>query len=159
MVGNLKTIRSRAQEVATMRHPPAPRWRFTSDRQGWFYAGVGTYAGWPIRGELDLRPDGKTPLRALSPLTFWLAEQAPTVTIEAAISGEGGKATLTLSKHPLNTDGTDIQLSLPLVTDGQMRRLVIPIPQTGYDGAYHRATLTISAQTISTRVKSIELGK
>ncbi len=159
VVGNLKTIRSRAQEVATIRHPPAPRWRFTSDRQGWFYAGVGTYAGWPIRGELDLRPDGKTPLRALSPLTFWQAEQATTVTIEAAISGEGAKATLTLSKHPLNTGGTHIQLPLPLVADGQMRRLVIPVPKAGYDGAYHRAALTISTQTISARVKSIELGK
>jgi hypothetical protein len=40
-----------------------------------------------------------------------------------------------------------------------MRRLVIPVPKAGYDGAYHRATLTLSPQTISARVKSIEFGK
>jgi hypothetical protein len=66
---------------------------------------------------------------------------------------------LTLSKHPLNTGGADITLPLPIVADGQMRRVAIPLPKAGYDGAYHRATLTISPQTTSARVKSIELGK
>jgi len=59
----------------------------------------------------------------------------------------------------LNTGGADIQFSLPILTDGQMRRLVIPVPKAGYDGAYHRATLTLSPQTIGARVKSIEFGK
>ena len=159
VVGNLRTIRARAQEVATTRHPPLPRWNFASDRQGWFYADKGTDTGWPIRGELDLRPDGKTPFRALSPLTVWQAEHAPRLTIEAAFSGTAPGATIVLSKHPLNSAGTDLHASFPIQADGQMRRYSVSLDKPGYEGAFNRVTLLLNPQTTGARVKSIELTK
>jgi len=158
IVGNLRAIRARAQAVAEARGRALPAWTFAADRQGWHY-GRGIDAGWPIRGELDLRPDGKTPFRALSPLTFWQADQAGSATIEAAFGGKGAKATLTLVKHPLNADGADVQLPLPIQADGQMRRYVIPLAKPGYTGAYSRVTLTLAPQTTTARVKSVELTK
>lgn len=158
VVGHLRSIRARAQQVSEARRRALPGWTFAQDRQGWTY-GRGTDGGWPIRGELDLRPDGKAPFRALSPLTFWQADQAGNVTVEAAFTGTGAKATLTLAKHPLNAGGSDIQVPLPITPDGQMRRLTLPLPKAPYDGAYNRVFLTLSPQTTGARVKSIELTK
>lgn len=159
VVGNLRTIRARAQEVAATRHPPLPRWSFAADRQGWTYAGNGADTGWPIRGELVLRPDGKAPFRALSPLTFWPAEQASTLTVEAAFSGTAATATIVLSKHPQNNGGGDLHVPFPIQNDGQLRRYTVPLGKPGYEGAFNRITLMLPPQTTGARVKSVELGK
>lgn len=159
VVGNLATIRTRAKEVAATSSASLPRWAFTSDRQGWFYADKGVDAGWPIRGELALQPDGKSPFRALSPITFWPADQAGMLSIEAAFSGSSPSATIVLSKHALNTAGTDVQVSFPVQADGKMRNYSVPIPPKGYTGAYHRVTLLLAPSTTDVRVKSIALQK
>jgi hypothetical protein len=159
VVGNLRTIRARAAEVSATREPTLPRWAFVADRQGWSYAGTGADTGWPIKGELNLLPDGKAPFRALSPLTFWQAEQAGTLTIEAAFSGPTPTATAVLSKHALNTSGTDLHVTFPIQADGQMRRYTLPLAKPGYAGAFNRVTLLLNPQTTGARVKSVELGK
>ncbi len=159
VVGNLATIRARAKEVYATPTASLPRWVFTSNRQGWFYADKGLDTGWPISGELNLRPDGQGTFRALSPLTLWQADQAGSLVVEAALSGSTSTATVVLNKHAANANGTNVQISFPVQADGQMRRYTVPIPTTGYTGAYHRITLLLTSQTTGARVKSVELTK
>lgn len=80
ILGKLDQIRAYAVEHAPKPVPPA--WRFEKDRQHWHYANA-TDAGWPIRGELNVRLSEKNPM-LVSPPAFWRAAEAPKLYIEAA---------------------------------------------------------------------------
>jgi hypothetical protein len=84
ILGTLKEIRGHV--YASAKRPGPPAWVFEKDRQGWRY-GNATDAGWPIRGELDVRLEGEDP-QLISPVAFWRAEDAPVLYVRAAVKGE-----------------------------------------------------------------------
>lgn len=80
VVGSVKEIRDWATRHA--KPPAAPAWVFKTDRQHWALKN-GQDEGWPIQGELIV-PRGKEGAALLSPVTWWKAESAGTLRIEAA---------------------------------------------------------------------------
>jgi hypothetical protein len=79
-VGTLPEIRQYA--CAQSRKSELPVWRFENDRQHWTYRKT-TDAGWPIKGELCVNL-GEAGAAMVSPLTFWKAEAAGKLSIDAA---------------------------------------------------------------------------
>ena len=80
VLGTLADIR---KYVYAQPHPTAPpAYRFTNDRQGWYYVNA-VDAGWPITGELNITLAQAGP-QLLGPEGFWPAAQAPVLLIEAA---------------------------------------------------------------------------
>jgi len=114
IVGTLQEIRN---YVYQRPRPALPNFRFAHDRQGWYYAEA-TDAGWPIRGELDVTPAGKTP-QLLSPLFFVPAERASRLALEAAWTGSA--ANLAVHWRHLGEAAFPPQRAqtLPLQPDGQ----------------------------------------
>ncbi|MBQ2555297.1 MAG: hypothetical protein II561_01985 [Thermoguttaceae bacterium] len=102
IVGSIEEIRSTVYEIAKKEIPARPSWIFESDRQNWSYVDA-TDAGFPIVGELAINLNPNANGVAQSPTTFWKAEDAPTLAVEAAFSGDGpdaptdGEITLTLT--------------------------------------------------------------
>lgn len=80
IVGSLDDIRKYVYARAPKPNPPT--WRFDKDRAGWWYANA-TDAGWPIQGELAIKLDQPNP-QLVSPISFWKANDAGTLIIEAA---------------------------------------------------------------------------
>ncbi|TAN38183.1 MAG: hypothetical protein EPN23_03205 [Verrucomicrobia bacterium] len=80
IVGTVAEIRQYA--CAQPRRAGLPAWRFENDRQHWIYERT-TDAGWPIQGELRVNL-GKASSAMTSPLTFWPAETATKLRVEAA---------------------------------------------------------------------------
>ena len=102
IVGSIEEIRATVYEIAKKEIPARPSWIFESDRQNWSYVDA-TDAGFPIVGELVINLNPNANGVAQSPTTFWKAEDAPTLVVEAAFSGDGpdaptdGEITLTLT--------------------------------------------------------------
>ena len=84
IVGTVDEIRQFAVDHAPPRKKgEGPRWRFDrDDRQGWHYVNA-TDAGWPVRGKLHVRLNGDDP-QIIAPTTFWHADDALNLRIEAA---------------------------------------------------------------------------
>jgi hypothetical protein len=80
IVGALDEIRDYVYLRANLTKPVS--FVFDSDRQGWTYFDA-TDAGWPIRGELDVTAEGRTP-RVISPVFFARCDECPKLKIEAA---------------------------------------------------------------------------
>lgn len=64
--------------------PGALAFRFSRDRQGWYYAGA-VDGGWPIRGELRIQPQ-KRHVQVFSRVFSRRAEAVPRLTLEAAFT-------------------------------------------------------------------------
>ncbi|WP_260929434.1 hypothetical protein [Novosphingobium sp. 9] len=80
--GDLGAIR---QWVYAQPRPPAlPSWEFARDRQGWTYVDA-TDSGWPIRGQLDIRPAKGAQI--IGPPAAWQAAQAKRLTIRGVFEG------------------------------------------------------------------------
>ena len=88
VVGSLPDIRKYAYDHAPPHAPPA--YRFENDRRGWSYTNAAD-TGWPIKGELDV-PLEKDDPQLKGPVTFWRAEDAGTLVIEAAARTARGDA-------------------------------------------------------------------
>ena len=80
----------RAFALSQPREKKPPGWNFRADRQGWFHQNAGD-TGWPIRGALDVQLDRDDP-QLYSPPTFWRAEDAPRLILEAAYDGPAAQA-------------------------------------------------------------------
>ena len=78
VMGTVPEIRQYAY-IHTPLKPPV--WRFANDRQHWTFTHT-TDTGWPIKGELCVKLDKPAQMR--SPLTFWKAEEAGKLQMEAA---------------------------------------------------------------------------
>ncbi len=89
ILGTLAEIRAEAYRGAA--HPASLKYRFQQDRQGWYYTDA-TDTGWPIRGQLNIQPDGPAP-HIISPDFFIRAAAAPRLTVEAAFSNDCTNAT------------------------------------------------------------------
>jgi hypothetical protein len=88
IVGGLKEIRAWVYEHA--KRPVPPDYRFEKDRQGWWYHHAKD-DGWPIEGELVVRPDGER-ASMIGPAEFWRAEEGPVIYVRAAFRGSEKEA-------------------------------------------------------------------
>lgn len=137
VVGSLKEIRDRA---ALSRKAGLPEWNFSNDRQGWHYQHT-IDAGWPITGNLDIRLNVNDP-QLISPYTFWRAEEAPFLVIEAAFQGTDKQAVVMWQAHGETTFGKDNMLAFPVENDGVFHRQVIRLADSAnYRGGLIRLRL------------------
>jgi hypothetical protein len=120
VVGSLAEIRARAA-VHAPKAPPT--WNFANDRQGWHYRDARD-AGWPVRGMLEVTPDGPDP-QLLGPLTFWEAEKAPVLVIEAAFATGEAAATVYWRRFGKEAPESGDHLRFPVPDDGEFHRLVV----------------------------------
>jgi hypothetical protein len=84
IVGDLRSIRDYV--YAHAKRPAPPDYHFDEDRQGWHYRNA-TDAGWPIKGELEVKLDGDDP-QMIAPETFFEATDAPALYLRAAFKTE-----------------------------------------------------------------------
>lgn len=138
VLGSLQSIRDRAAQARPSR-PPA--WTFERDRQGWHYQNA-TDTGWPIQNHLHVRLEANDP-QLISPYTFWQAEHATHLVIEAAFSPcsstPPAPATVMWQAHGETTFTGKRSLPLPIVADGQFHRHVLRLADhTEYRGSLTR---------------------
>ncbi|MEO6740297.1 MAG: hypothetical protein ABIP20_08595, partial [Chthoniobacteraceae bacterium] len=131
VVGTVEEIRKFAAEQPGARKLPA--WEFGDDRQGWRCVNA-TDTGWPIRGMLDVRLEKNDPQLA-SPPTFWRAEDAPRLVIEAAFDATGGDAEIFWDRLAGANDHRVHRAKFTPIADGQFREYVVNLGGLpGYDG-------------------------
>jgi hypothetical protein len=121
VLGNVEQIREFA--AAQPRAHKLPAWDFREDRQGWHYRNAED-AGWPIRGVLDVRMEKNDP-QLISPRTFWRAEDAPRLVIEAAYDGAAGQAQIFWDKLGDVNDHRVQRVAFTPVSDGQFHEYVV----------------------------------
>lgn len=129
VLGTLTDIR---QFVYAQPRPAAiPDFRFTRDRQQWYYDNT-TDAGLPIQGELNVRFDGHKELQLFSPMGFWRGRDVPKLYIQAAFRTPAQTARLGWRRHgdqaPLPTP--DRYIDFPIIGDGQYRTYEIDLNQS-----------------------------
>ncbi len=130
VVGKLEEIRQRA---ATYRPAARPSWVFAQDRQGWHYRHARD-AGWPIAGELQVSLEEPHP-QLVSPFTFWQAEEAPLVIIDAAFQTVAKTARLYWQRHGEPAPKATDNVGFPIEGDGTFRRYVVDLSAApGYRG-------------------------
>ena len=89
IVGSADEIRARVYELAEKEVPPLPEWTFDGDRRNWFYRGGVSDAGYPVRDGLEISFEAAPGGEIRGPETFWTAEDAPVLEIDAELSVEG----------------------------------------------------------------------
>jgi hypothetical protein len=132
IVGTLDEIRKTVSALA--QKPAPPNYVFEKDRQHWRYVNA-TDTGWPIRGELDVKLEANDP-QLLGPAAFWLARDAPRLTIRAAFHTDPAQAVLFWSRH--DAPGFTEARSVPfdIVPDGKMHTYVLDLSRSPeYRGA------------------------
>ncbi|MEZ5429829.1 MAG: hypothetical protein R3F31_01325 [Verrucomicrobiales bacterium] len=158
VAGSLEEIRARATAV---RSPGLPAWTFSRDRQGWHHVRM-TDQGWPIRGMLDLTPQRDDP-QLISPFTFWQAEEAPFLLIEAACSTPHGTGTVYWQHLGEESPGATDHLDFPLHPDGKFHLLSIRLAdKPSYRGPMIRLRLDpvpVGSVDDRIRIKTIRLSK
>jgi hypothetical protein len=113
ILGTVAEIRARVRSGGV---PGLPEWRFDHDRQGWHYRNARD-TGWPVEGALRVLLDGDDP-QLIGPATFFTAEAASKVVIEAAFITRHHTAEIFWKRH----DGAESSRSFPIEGDGKMRR-------------------------------------
>lgn len=125
VLGTLAEIRAHA-----LRHADTnalPHWEFTAARHGWYYRGASD-TGWPVRGELKIRPNlARGEWQIISPEFFLRSEQTAKLVIEAAFEKTG--KTIPVFWHGPDSQKSNWQRAgnIPVVPDGQMRRYELPL--------------------------------
>jgi hypothetical protein len=116
--GFLREIRERAERH---RRVGLPVWRFEGDRQGWSYQRAKD-TGWPLKGHLHVLLEEGDP-QLWSPPTFWQAEEAPYLEVEAALQSASARSAQvfwkTLEPGP---SGAWESLTFPIQPDGEFHR-------------------------------------
>ena len=131
VLGTVEEIRKFAAEQPGARKLPA--WEFRDDRQGWHTTNA-TDTGWPIRGMLDVRMEKNDP-QLHSPPTFWRAEDAPRLVIEAAYDGTTGDAEVFWDRLTGANDHRVQRATFTPIIDGQFREYVVNLAAVpGYEG-------------------------
>ena len=141
VLGSLTDIRNAASERASNHH--LPTWIFNGNRQGWHSRHVGDTN--PAGADAwKITPDGTDP-QIVSPQTFWRADDAPVVEIEASFSTTSDQAHLFFRPHSTRTfapvvpfktipDGTRrtyrVRLAdAPEYSGGMLQLRIDPVPQ------------------------------
>lgn len=138
IVGTVADIR--AFVYAQPRPATLPDYRFTKDRQGWYYYNTSD-AGYPIRDELVVRWGRVDFERATfgikSPRVFWRASALPKIYLQAAFTTTANTARINWQKpgDPDFLGNPDRVADFPIIGDGQMRTYEIDLAgRTGWDG-------------------------
>ncbi len=87
IVGSIDEIRSTVYKLAKTDIVATPDWVFQTDRQNWCYLNA-TDEGYPIVNCLKLNLQSSKQAIAQSPVTFWKAQDARTLTIDASFESE-----------------------------------------------------------------------
>lgn len=135
VLGSLAEIRARA---AVWRPQGPPVWAFERDRQGWHFRNAAD-TGWPIAHFLDVRWERDDP-QLLSPLTFWQAEDAPYLILEAAFHTAQKQAAVMWQALGESSFPPSAALSFPIAGDGEFHRQVIRLAD---HPAYHGSMLRL----------------
>jgi hypothetical protein len=144
ILGDLAAIRQYVYEHAN--RPAPPQYRFEKDRQGWTYHHA-TDAGWPIRGELRITPDGER-ASLVGPPAFWPAADAPTLHLRAAFKTNQDFARVFWTRHgqpghkgvvfPIKSDGEfrmyEVKLSDSADYTGMITGLRIELTEQPHPG-------------------------
>ncbi|MFD1143762.1 hypothetical protein ACFQ4C_21720 [Larkinella insperata] len=132
-----------------------PCYTFRKDRQHWVYENT-TDAGWPIRNGLLPKPAKEAAMR--SPYTFWQAEKAPRLVVEA-IHPPGGASKITVYWRPLN-GGFDAHNSreFTVIPDGKPHTYTIPLHQSdSYKGPMSGLRISLPAGNDASSPKRIQI--
>ena len=131
VLGTVDEIRKFAADQPGARKLPA--WEFRDDRQGWHFTNAED-AGWPIRGMLDVRLEKNDP-QLHSPPTFWRAEDAPRLVIEAAFEGTSGDAEVFWDRLGGANDHRRQRATFAPIADGKFREYIVNLAAVpGYEG-------------------------
>lgn len=156
VLGTLKEIRARA---ATWRPQALPTWSFAQDRQGWHYLNTSD-TGWPVKDHLHVLLEKEDP-QLVSPFTFWLAEEASHLVIDAAFQTQQRQATLMWQAHGTSGFSSQRLVSFPIVADGTFHRHVVHLGgHAGYRGGMIRLRLDPVGQVESgawMKLRSVKL--
>ena len=158
ILGAVEEIRAHVYRHAV--RPTSLTYHFERDRQGWYYADV-TDAGWPIRGELEVRLERPHP-QIFSPNFFMRAEAARQLTIEAAFNTGQTNATVCWRRLD-NKDFVETQAqNFAVVPDGQFHRYEVNLGASPeYRGVITQLRLDVlpaNNQAARVRLKSVTLG-
>jgi hypothetical protein len=175
VVGSLDEIRQYAYTQNIKRgNAQLPRYIFESDRSQWIYHDT-TDEGWPIEGELAVSLNPTSPSEWTGPRTFWSAENAPGLEVEAAFdpaANESAPLTIIVElepfapndlEHSLHWGGPPEQgpprLRIPwaLPGDGKFHTVEFDLREIdGYQGGMTRVRLTVPQGTGMLRARRIE---
>lgn len=134
VLGSLSEIRARA---ALQRPQSLPQWTFTTDRQGWHYQHASD-TGWPVKDHLQMSLEQEDP-QLISPMTFWHAQEAPFLVIDAAFHTQQKHGVVMCQRHGAHDYAKGASVSFPLIADGAFHRHVIPLTQAAdYQGGMLR---------------------
>jgi len=145
IVGSLDEIRRFA--CAAERRASLPEWAFATSRAHWTLHGARDQ-GWPIEGSLRVSLNGPR-VHLASPLTFWRADQAPTLKIRAACNTASGRMRVrwrpyspavhtAASWHKWSRDWWQAERSItvPIQNDKRVREITVPLASApAYQGA------------------------
>jgi len=158
LLGSLDEIRQRA---ALHRPKDLPAWTFTRDRQGWHHQNARD-TGWPIQDHLQVLFDKDDPY-LISPQTFWHAEDAPVLILEAAFHTTQKQGVIMWQALREPSFGSKNILSFPLMADGEFHRHVIRLADhPAYRGGLIRLRLDpvgLAEKDAWMKVKSIRLAR
>ena len=154
-----------------------PRYIFDIDRSQWTF-GQSTDAGWPIEGELAVALTATSPSEWIGPKTFWNADKAPRLEIDAAFEpavGESTPLTMTVELTPFvpsdlehslhwgsppEPDPPTLLIPWTLPGDGDFHTVEIDLTDVeGYEGGMTRIRLAVPQGTGTLRARRIELLK
>lgn len=128
IVGTLQQIRQHV--YSEPRNPATPEWNFKRDRQGWWYINA-TDSNWPIHDELMVDLSRHNP-QLVSPLSFWKAEDASALVIEAAAKLTYTHARIYWMGLADETMGSEKSVSFEI--DGGEKYQIYRIPLAGVKG-------------------------
>jgi hypothetical protein len=158
LLGSLDEIRQRA---ALHRPKDLPAWTFSRDRQGWHHQNARD-TGWPIQDHLHVLFEKDDPY-LISPQTFWHAEDAPVLILEAAFHTTQKQGVIMWQALGEPSFGSKSLLTFPLVADGEFHRHVIRLAD---HPAYHGSLIRLRFDPIGQaepgawmKVKSIRLAR
>lgn len=130
ILGSLDEIRSYVYAHAKRNKSPA--YYFKEDRQHFIYENV-TDAGWPVEGCLDMKPEKGSAI--ISPVSFWNAEDAPYVQLEAASSVKKGKGRIYFRVFGEQGYKESNSIAFEIAGDGKFHEYKIPLKDIpGYKG-------------------------
>jgi hypothetical protein len=118
VLGSLQEIRRTVYEQP--RPAIRPRFRFSKDRQNWWYWNAKD-TGWPIKGELKISLEENDP-QVLSPTGFWKASEAPRLEIEAAFTGKQTEGRIFWARLDSQSFTEEKSLPFSMVGDGRFRK-------------------------------------
>ena len=158
VLGSLDHIRERASQ---WKPKGPPQWIFDKDRQGWHYQNAADQ-GWPVDGMLHISLDKDDP-QLISPMTFWKAEDAPYLVLDAAFKTSQQQGVVMWQAHSSTGYAATHVKAFPIVADGGFHRHVIHL---GAQPEYKEGVVRLRIDPVGQgelgawiKVRSVKLAK